>query len=92
MAGTPMRPVRPVRRSSLLGAALCSVLTIAGCSKNEAPPAALEAALERGGIIRMHLRCEITGPGGDGPRWLIHIEDLGAQQTLRDAEEFARPP
>jgi len=59
----------------------------APAQKNEAPPAALEAALERGGIIRMHLRCEITEPGGEGPRWLIHIEDLGAQQTLRDAEE-----
>jgi two-component system, NtrC family, sensor kinase len=59
----------------------------APAQKKEAPPAALEAALERGGIICMHLRCEITGPGGDGPRWLIHMEDLGAQQTLRDAEE-----
>ncbi len=55
--------------------------------KKEAFPAALEAALERGGIIRMHLRCEITGRGGDGPRWLLYLEDLGQEQPWRDAEE-----
>jgi signal transduction histidine kinase/FixJ family two-component response regulator len=55
--------------------------------KKVLPPVALEAALERGGIIRMHLRGEITGMGGNGARWLIHIEDQGAQQTLRETHE-----
>ena len=55
--------------------------------KEEAPPAALEAALDRGGVIRMHLRGEISGTGGNGPRWLIQVEDQGGQQTLREAEE-----
>ena len=55
--------------------------------KKEAPPVALEAALDRGGVVRMHLWCEITGMGGNGPRWLIHVEDQGAQETLRETEE-----
>jgi PAS domain S-box-containing protein len=55
--------------------------------KKEVLAPALEAALERGGIIRMHLRREIPGMGGLGPRWLIHVEDQGAQQTLRETEE-----
>ena len=55
--------------------------------QKEASPAVLEAALEKGGIIRMHLRCEITARGEDGPRWLLHLEDLGEVQTWRDAEE-----
>jgi PAS domain S-box-containing protein len=53
----------------------------------EAPPAALEAALDRGGVIRMHLRGEITGMSGNGPKWLIQVEDQGGQQTLRESEE-----
>jgi len=59
----------------------------ASLRKKEDPPVAFEAALGRGGIIRMHLRCEISGMGGNGPRWLIHLEDHGGQQTLREAEE-----
>ena len=55
--------------------------------KKQATPVSLEGALARGGIIRMHLRREITGMGGNGTRWLIHVEDQGAQQTLREAEE-----
>jgi signal transduction histidine kinase/CheY-like chemotaxis protein len=55
--------------------------------KNEAPPAALEAALDRGGVVRMRLRGAIAGMGGDGPRWLIQVEDQEAQETLREAEE-----
>lgn len=59
----------------------------APAQKREARPEALEAVLDRGGNIRMNVRCEISGRGGDGPRWLIHIEDSGAQHALRDAEE-----
>ena len=55
--------------------------------KREDHPPAFEAELECGGIIRMHLRCEITRSGGNGPTWLIHIEDQGAQETLREAAE-----
>jgi PAS domain S-box-containing protein len=55
--------------------------------KKEVAQIALEAALVRGGVIRMHLRREITGMGGNEPRWLIQIEDQEAQQTLREAEE-----
>ena len=56
-------------------------------AKKEVHPPALEAALERGGIVRLHLRREITGMGGNGPRWLVHVEDQGAQQTHREMEE-----
>jgi PAS domain S-box-containing protein len=55
--------------------------------KKEVLSPAFEAALERGGVIRMHLRREITGMGWNGPRWLIHVEDQGAQQALLDSEE-----
>ena len=55
--------------------------------KKEVTPVVLEASLARGGVVRLHLRREITGMGGNGPRWLIHVEDQGAQETLREAEE-----
>jgi PAS domain S-box-containing protein len=55
--------------------------------KKEVDPVVLEAALVRGGVVRMQLRREITGMGGNEPRWLIQIEDQEAQQTLREAEE-----
>jgi len=59
--------------------------------KNEILPPAFEAELERGGVIRMRLRSEIAGMGGNGARWLIQIEeqveDKGAQESLREAEE-----
>jgi len=55
--------------------------------KKEAPPPDFEAALERGGVIRMHLRCEIRGMGGNGPSWLVQVEDPGAHETLRESEE-----
>ncbi len=48
---------------------------------------ALEAALERGGIVRMHMRCEIAGIGGDGPKWLIHFEEQVQRQAPREAQE-----
>jgi len=55
--------------------------------KLEVVPVALEAALARGGVIRLHLRREITRMGGIGSRWLIHLENQAAQQSLRDAGE-----
>ena len=57
------------------------------CRRKRLPPTALEAALDHGGVVRMHLRGAIAGMGGDGPRWLIQVEDQGAQETLREAEE-----
>ncbi len=59
----------------------------ASSQKTEAPPAALEAALDQGGVVRLHLRGGMTGLGGNGPRWLIQVEDQRAQETLREAEE-----
>ncbi len=58
-----------------------------GQKRKQVAPVVLEAALVRGGVIRMRLRREITGMGENGPRWLIYIEDQGAQQTLRESEE-----
>ena len=52
-------------------------------------PPALEAALDRGGVIRIRLRSEVKGMGWNGLRWLIHLEDRGAQQAQREAEERA---
>lgn len=49
------------------------------------PP--LDAALERGGTVRMQLRCEIAGIGGKGPKWLLYFEEQGTRQAQRDAEE-----
>src|SRR4029077_15071640 len=59
---------------------------MAPLQKKEAPPSAIAAALARRGLLRMHLRGEIAGIAGNGPRCLIHLEDQGAQQTLREAE------
>jgi PAS domain S-box-containing protein len=53
----------------------------------EISPPAFEGALERGGIVRLHPRAEISAMSGNGPRWLLQVEDQGAQQTLREAEE-----
>jgi signal transduction histidine kinase/CheY-like chemotaxis protein len=55
--------------------------------KMEVLPFALEAALARGGVLRMQLKREITEISGNGPRWLIHLENQRAQPSLRDAEE-----
>jgi signal transduction histidine kinase/CheY-like chemotaxis protein len=63
--------------------------------RNEIRPPVFEAELERSGTVRMHLRREITGTGGNGPRWLLFLEvpvnrrmeDRAAQQTLRESEE-----
>jgi signal transduction histidine kinase/FixJ family two-component response regulator len=50
-------------------------------------PGVLEAPIERGGVVRMRVRCEIAGAGGGGRRWLVHFEDQSASHSLRDAEE-----
>jgi PAS domain S-box-containing protein len=55
--------------------------------KKELAPVALEVALARGGILRLHLRREITGMGGTAPKWLIELEDREARQTLRESQE-----
>ena len=48
---------------------------------------ALEAALERGGVVRVHLRAEIAAWGGHGPKWVVAFEDRDAERTRREAEE-----
>lgn len=68
---------------------LCS-LSGSSDRKKDGPPPDFEAALGRGGIVRMHLRCEIAGLARSGPVWLIQIEDQSAQQARRDTEERLR--
>jgi len=48
---------------------------------------ALEAALAGGGVIRVSVRSEIAGLAGNETRWIVHVEDEGSQQTLRDSEQ-----
>ncbi len=50
-------------------------------------PPAFEAALERGGTIRLRARCAVTGTGRGAANWLIQVDDLEARETLRQAEE-----
>ena len=40
-------------------------------ARQEQPPAALEAALEHGGVVRLHARAEVDGFGGEPNRWVI---------------------
>jgi two-component system, NtrC family, sensor kinase len=58
-----------------------------GSAKEEVVAAGLEATLVRGGVIRMDFRGKIEGMSGIGPRWLIHLENQEAQQSLRESEE-----
>ena len=63
--------------------------------ENEGPLLPLEAALPRGGTVRLHLRSKIAGLGarlgdgiGDGAAvWLVHFENQDEQQARREAEE-----
>jgi len=55
--------------------------------RNETLPAAFEAALARGGIVRARLRCEVRGLDSEGPRWLIQFEEQGGQRARREAQQ-----
>ncbi len=46
-----------------------------------------EAELERGGVLRLSLQCECAATGDDGPRWLLRLEEQGAQQRQREIED-----
>ena len=46
---------------------------------------ALEAALDRGEMVRMHLRCEIPVGDGRGPKWLLSFEDPSAEKARHEA-------
>ncbi len=59
----------------------------AGANKKEIAPPVLEAALERGGVVRIHVRCELAGTGGDGMKWLLFFEELAIQKPIREKEE-----
>ena len=48
---------------------------------------AFEAALERGGTVRMSVRHEIAESGAQGPWWLIEVQEQGVRPTQREAEE-----
>ena len=64
---------------------LCS--TASESAKREAGPASVvEGALERGGSVRMNVRCEIAAMGGHERKWLIQLEGAAARQTPPDAE------
>ncbi|HLJ22929.1 MAG TPA: ATP-binding protein [Candidatus Acidoferrales bacterium] len=57
--------------------------------------AALEAALQRGAIVRLHLRGQIRteirgetrGAGSGRPQWLILVEDCGASRAQHETED-----
>jgi signal transduction histidine kinase/CheY-like chemotaxis protein len=88
--GTPLEELfSPVARDAVVDwrGMLHSPVSQLTPKKKEVALVAIEAALVRGGVVRMHLRREITGMGGNGPKWLIHFEDKGAQQALRESEE-----
>jgi PAS domain S-box-containing protein len=53
----------------------------------ELPQVTLEAALEQGAVVRMHLRTEIQGIGAEPPRWVIAVENRDAQQAHVEAKE-----
>ena len=55
-------------------------------SRQEQPPAALEAPLEQGGVVRLHLRAQIEGFGGEPNRWVIALEDRETRQAQVDTE------
>jgi len=56
-------------------------------NQREIPPPALEAALVRGGVVRMHLRCEISGLDGEAPKWLLYFEEMGTQKIHHEKVE-----
>ncbi|HEV2521171.1 MAG TPA: ATP-binding protein [Candidatus Acidoferrales bacterium] len=60
-------------------------MTGAPAAEQENVPPMLEAGLTRGGIVRAQLRCAFMGTRDEGQRWLIHFEDQGGQQTLRES-------
>ena len=55
-------------------------------SKQVHPPAALEAALEQGGVVRLHPRAGIAGIGGEANRWMISVEDREAPRAQVDSQ------
>ncbi len=75
-----------VRWRERLDSTASGVTSILG-QKKDVAASVLEAPLERGGIVRLHLRNEITGAGGQGPWWLVHVEDRDARQALHEAED-----
>jgi signal transduction histidine kinase/CheY-like chemotaxis protein len=51
------------------------------------PAPVLQGALDRGGVARMSLRCEVAGNSGNVRRWLIHVEQPKSRQVSHEAEE-----
>jgi len=49
--------------------------------------AVLQGALERGGVVRMSLRCEVASNSANSPRWLIHVELTKNNPVSHEAEE-----
>lgn len=72
-------------RERLDGAASGAKLAVV--PKREGPPPILEAALHRGGTVRMQMRSKFAGTVTSGPWWLIHVEDSAAQHSRRQVEE-----
>ncbi|HWF14517.1 MAG TPA: ATP-binding protein [Candidatus Acidoferrales bacterium] len=47
----------------------------------------LQGTLDRGGVVRMTLRCEIAGHHGKEARWVIHVEQVKNRQVSHEAAE-----
>jgi signal transduction histidine kinase/FixJ family two-component response regulator len=65
---------------------ICSVEVTSAKEKGSAA-AVLQGTLERGGTVRMTLRCEVAGNNGNMPRWVIHVEQPRTRQISHEAEE-----
>jgi signal transduction histidine kinase/CheY-like chemotaxis protein len=55
--------------------------------KKESAGATLQGALERGGVVRMSLRCEVGANSANSPRWLIHVELTKNNPVSHEAED-----
>jgi signal transduction histidine kinase/ActR/RegA family two-component response regulator len=56
--------------------------------KRDSARAVLQGALERGGVVRMTLRCEMASNSANSPRWLIHVELTKNNPVSHEAEEW----
>ena len=88
MGGTPLEELFfPVMRDSITEwrMSLHSTVIVPAQLEERLEPV-VEGALERGGMVRMRKRGEIPASGGQGRKWLIHLEESEARQAPRDAE------
>src|SRR5665213_296829 len=58
---------------------------------NASAPPVLQGALQRGGVVRMAMRCAVAGNTGSGnagndPRWVIHVEQSKTLEVVNEPE------